>query len=121
MTAPIQSWHCCVFHISANTSADLSDADGHDNYDCPDNKNGVDDDDEDDHNNDVCGDGDADNEGKSQRRCVFHLRCCAVISGDDALQMNKKELWLRVLPSTYLLLVFLAADSDLRLLKAFLL
>ena len=32
MTAPIQSWHCCVFHISANTSADLSDADGHDSF-----------------------------------------------------------------------------------------
>ena len=46
---------------------------------------------------------------------------CAVISGDDALQMNKKELWLRVLPSTYLLLSFLAAHSDLRLLKALLL
>ena len=44
-----------------------------------------------------------------------------VISGDDALQMNKKELWLRVLPSQYLLHVFSAPDSDLRLLKALLL
>ena len=35
MTAPIQSWQCCVFHLSAYyTSGDLSDADGDDNDDC---------------------------------------------------------------------------------------
>ena len=62
MTAPIQSWQCCVFHLSANTSADLSDADGDDYDDCQDYKNDVDDDDEDDHNKYVDGDTDADDE-----------------------------------------------------------
>ena len=60
MTAPIQSWQCCVSYLSANTSADLSDADGDDNVDCQNFKNDVDDDDEDDHNKDVDGDTDAD-------------------------------------------------------------
>ena len=62
MTAPIQSWQCCVSYLSANTSADLSDADGDDNVDCQNFKNDVDDDDEDDHNKDVDGDTDADDE-----------------------------------------------------------
>ena len=62
MTAPIQSQQCCAIHISANTSADVSDADGDDNDDCQDYKNDVDDDDEDDHNKDVDGDTGADDE-----------------------------------------------------------
>ena len=63
MTAPIQSWQCCVFHLSAYyTSGDLSDADGDDNDDCQYYKNDIDDDDEDDHKNDVDGVTDADDE-----------------------------------------------------------